>query len=171
MPPVPRLSGRQIVRALRKAGWILKRIEGSHHVLEGPGGQIVSVPVHGAKTLPPGTNIGIVDNTGMSVAEFPHSCKEEDVERFAFTVLLEPDHEEPDRYNERVPALPGCRAYGESVDNALANAREAITGYLAVLLASGGAVPVEEHPVIATTVVIPASAFSGGNREAVAVTA
>jgi predicted RNase H-like HicB family nuclease len=92
------------------------------------------------------------------------------VEHFAFTVLLEPDHEEPHRYNVRVPLLPGCRTYGESVDDALANAREAITGYLAVLTASGAAVPVEEHPVIATTVVVPASAVLNGGREVDAVT-
>jgi hypothetical protein len=42
------------------------------------------------------------------------------VTRYQFTVLLEPDREEPHRYNVRVPALPGCLTYGESVDDALA---------------------------------------------------
>jgi len=45
-----------------------------------------------------------------------------------YSVLLEPDAEEPHRYNVRVPALPGCRTYGESVDDALANPAEAIAG-------------------------------------------
>jgi predicted RNA binding protein YcfA (HicA-like mRNA interferase family) len=70
MPVVPRVSGRRIVRALRKADWRLKRVEGSHHVLQGPSGKIVSVPVHGSQTLPIGTIKGIIEDTGMSVEEF-----------------------------------------------------------------------------------------------------
>lgn len=72
-----------------------------------------------------------------------------------YSVLLEPDIEEPHRYNVRVPALPGCRTYGESVDDALANAAEAITGYVAVLLESGEPVPIEQHPALAATVAVP----------------
>lgn len=72
-----------------------------------------------------------------------------------YTVLLEPDEEEPHRYNVRVPALPGCLTYGESIEDALANATEAITGYVAVLIDAGETVPVEDHPVIATSITIP----------------
>jgi antitoxin HicB len=72
--------------------------------------------------------------------------------RYHFTVVLEPDREEPGRYNVRVPALPGCPTYGESVDDALANAREATALYVEGLIADGLPVPVEEHPIIATTV-------------------
>jgi antitoxin HicB len=86
---------------------------------------------------------------------------------YQFTVLLEPDLEEPHRYNVRVPTLPGCLTYGESIEDALANAREAITGYLAVLIKSGAAVPIEDHPVIATSVAIPASAISAPASDAV----
>lgn len=74
--------------------------------------------------------------------------------RYHYTVVLEPDREEPDRYNVRVPALPGCLTYGDSVDEALANAREAIAGFVESLLADGEDVPDETHPVIATTVVV-----------------
>lgn len=72
--------------------------------------------------------------------------------RDSFTILLEPDREEPSRYNVRAPALLGCLTYGESVDDALANAREAITLYVEGLIADGVAVPVEEHAIIATSV-------------------
>jgi predicted RNase H-like HicB family nuclease len=75
---------------------------------------------------------------------------------YHFSVVLEPDREEPHRYNVRVPALPGCLTYGESVDDALANAREAITGYVESLIAHGEPVPVDEHPVIATTLTVSA---------------
>ncbi len=74
--------------------------------------------------------------------------------RYHFTVVLEPDREEPHRYNVRVPALPGCLTYGESIEDALANAREAITLYVESLIADGEPVPIEEQPVIATTVVV-----------------
>lgn len=72
-----------------------------------------------------------------------------------YSVLLEPDVEEPHRYNVRVPALPGCRTYGESVDDALANAAEAITGFVAVLVDSGEPVPIEHHPTLVATVAVP----------------
>jgi antitoxin HicB len=75
------------------------------------------------------------------------------MKQYRFTVLLEPDREEPHRYNVRVPALPGCLMYGESIEDALANAHEAITGYIESLLADGEPIPTEKHPAIAATVV------------------
>ncbi len=70
MPPVPRVSGREIVRALRRAGWTVARIEGSHHMMQEPEGRIVSVPVHGAKTLPVGTIKGVIEDIGVDVETF-----------------------------------------------------------------------------------------------------
>jgi predicted RNase H-like HicB family nuclease len=60
-----------------------------------------------------------------------------------YTIVIEPDEEEPHRYNVRVPALPGCLTYGESVEDALGNAVEAIHGYVAVLVGAGEPVPIE----------------------------
>jgi antitoxin HicB len=76
------------------------------------------------------------------------------VTHYRFTAVLEPDREEPWRYNVRVPALPGCLTYGESVDDALANAHEAITGYVESLLANSDQIPIETHPTIAITIVV-----------------
>lgn len=76
---------------------------------------------------------------------------------YHFTVVLEPDREEPQRYNVRVPALRGCLTYGESIEDALANAREAIALYVEGLIEDGAPVPIEEHPVIATSLAIPVS--------------
>ncbi|MGH3258874.1 MAG: type II toxin-antitoxin system HicA family toxin, partial [Streptosporangiaceae bacterium] len=42
------LSGKDIVKALGKAGWELERVTGSHHVMRHADGRHVSVPVHGA---------------------------------------------------------------------------------------------------------------------------
>jgi antitoxin HicB len=73
---------------------------------------------------------------------------------YHFTVVLEPDLAEPTRYNVRVPALPGCLTYGESIEDALANAHEAIAVYLESLIADGEAIPTETQPIIATTIVV-----------------
>lgn len=49
-PRQPRISGKDILAALKRAGFVLVYIEGSHHYLEpSEGGALVTVPVH--KTL------------------------------------------------------------------------------------------------------------------------
>ncbi len=86
-----------------------------------------------------------------------------------YSVLLEPDAEEPHRYNVRVPALPGCRTYGESIDDALTNAAEAIAGYVAVLVEAGKPVPTEYHPALVAMVAVPMATASHARSEAVAM--
>lgn len=44
-----------------------------------------------------------------------------------------------------VPTLPGCITYGESMDEAVLNAREAIELYVESLIANGEPVPTEEN--------------------------
>ena len=44
-------------------------------------------------------------------------------------------------YTVFVPALPGCITYGESVEQAIEMAKEAITLYVEELVARGEAVP------------------------------
>ena len=88
-----------------------------------------------------------------------------------YTVIIEPDEDEPHRYNVRVPALPGCLTYGESIDDALAIAVEAIQGYVAVVVSEGKQVPIERQPTIAATIAVPlidvADAFKTEPVEAV----
>ncbi|MBI2865609.1 MAG: type II toxin-antitoxin system HicB family antitoxin [Chloroflexi bacterium] len=63
-----------------------------------------------------------------------------------YTVFLTPDEEEGG-YVASVPALPGCHTQGESLDEALSNAREAIEGYIETLRDLGRPIPEErEHP-------------------------
>ena len=59
-----------------------------------------------------------------------------------FIVVLKPTSE-PDEvgYTVNVPSLPGCITEGDSVDEALANAREAIALYIESLEAAGEPVP------------------------------
>jgi predicted RNase H-like HicB family nuclease len=59
-----------------------------------------------------------------------------------YTVVLE--HEAEGGYHVSCPALPGCHAEGETVDEALANAREAISAYLESMIAHNEMPPVED---------------------------
>lgn len=69
MSGLPRISGRECVKALAQAGFYLKRQEGSHMVLrrDDPFAQVV-VPDH--KELDRGTLRAIIRQTGLSVNEF-----------------------------------------------------------------------------------------------------
>ena len=59
-----------------------------------------------------------------------------------YTVILE--REEDGGYHAFVPALPGCHTQGDTVDEAVENAREAILVYLDSLRAEGEPAPVED---------------------------
>ena len=43
-----------MIRELESQGWLLDRIEGSHHIMVKPGRRPIPVPVHGSRDLPPG---------------------------------------------------------------------------------------------------------------------
>lgn len=61
--------------------------------------------------------------------------------RYTCTVRIEPAEE--GGYIVTVPALPGCHTQGETYEEALANAEEAIQGFIEFLRKSGRPVPVE----------------------------
>jgi len=46
-----------------------------------------------------------------------------------------------------VPVLPGCYSQGETIDEALQNAKEAIESYLIALKEDLVAAPIEEWPI------------------------
>jgi antitoxin HicB len=62
-----------------------------------------------------------------------------------YTVVLEPDLEEGG-YTVTVPALPGCVTEGDTVEEALDNAEDAIRSLLAYLKESGKPIPEETTP-------------------------
>ncbi len=53
-----------------------------------------------------------------------------------YTIVLEPDTEEGG-YTVTVPALPGCITQGDTVEQGIERAREAIAGYIESLEADG----------------------------------
>jgi antitoxin HicB len=69
---------------------------------------------------------------------------------YSYTVLLDPDPESG-TYTVTLRALPGVVTQGSSVEDAIAQAREAIQVHIEGLLADGEPVPEEhERPQIVT---------------------
>ncbi|MBI4317062.1 MAG: type II toxin-antitoxin system HicB family antitoxin [Chloroflexi bacterium] len=63
-----------------------------------------------------------------------------------YTIVLEPDPQEGG-YTVTVPALPGVITQGETIEEAIAMARDAIKLHIEGLIADGEPVPEEdEHP-------------------------
>ena len=54
MSKLPSLTGKQVVKALRKAGFTIARQKGSHAFLRHPDGQSTVVPLHAGETIGPG---------------------------------------------------------------------------------------------------------------------
>ena len=69
MTRLPRAKGREIVRALEKAGFVVHRTRGSHVFLAHPDGRATSVPVHSGETLGPGLLRAILRDVEMSVED------------------------------------------------------------------------------------------------------
>ena len=67
-----------------------------------------------------------------------------------YTIILEPDLAEGG-YTVTIPALPGCVTQGQTVEQCIDRAREAIACYIEDLIAKGEPVPEEtERPQIVT---------------------
>ena len=69
---LPSVKARDAIRALQKAGFSIVRTSGSHYRLvhdTDPSRQ-TTVPVHTGKDIPRGTLRAIIDQAGLTVAEF-----------------------------------------------------------------------------------------------------
>ena len=61
-----------------------------------------------------------------------------------YTVHIEPAAE--GGYVAYFPALPGCHTQGETVEEVIAMAKDALTGFLECLHAHGDPIPVDTYP-------------------------
>jgi predicted RNase H-like HicB family nuclease len=61
---------------------------------------------------------------------------------YSFTVLIEPN--DPDGYLVTCPALPGLVTEGDTLDEAVAMAKDAVEGYLLSLMKRGEKIPVDK---------------------------
>jgi len=65
---------------------------------------------------------------------------------YHYTIILHPDTEQG-VYGVTVPVLPGCVTQGNSIEDAISMAKEAISLHIEGMLADGEPVPQEsEHP-------------------------
>ena len=60
------MNGKEVLKKLKAAGFVILRIEGSHHRL-GSGSIKVSVPVHGSHDIKPGTLASIEKQSGVKL--------------------------------------------------------------------------------------------------------
>lgn len=54
MSKLRRVTGRQALKALKRAGFEVVRIKGSHHLLRHPDGRTTVVPIHAGEIIGPG---------------------------------------------------------------------------------------------------------------------
>lgn len=54
MPQLPVISGKVFLKFLQAIGFVVVRINGSHHRLKHPDGRVTTVPVHKNQDLPKG---------------------------------------------------------------------------------------------------------------------
>ena len=75
MSKFPRLTGQQVIAALKKAGFEVLRIKASHHFRNHPDGRRTVVPVHRGETIGPGLMLKIIRDCEMEREEFMELLK------------------------------------------------------------------------------------------------
>ncbi len=74
MPPLPVLSGREVVKAFETLGWYVVRQRGSHVIMVNDShGATLSIPQH--RTVARGTLRSLIRVAKISVAEFNEASK------------------------------------------------------------------------------------------------
>lgn len=74
MARLPRVSGQEMLQFLRREGFTVVRIRGSHHFLN-RGHVDTVIPVHGSRTLKTGTLRTILRDIDLTPAEFEQRLK------------------------------------------------------------------------------------------------
>jgi predicted RNA binding protein YcfA (HicA-like mRNA interferase family) len=75
MAKMPRLTGQEIIAALKKVGFEVLRIKGSHHFLGHTDGRRTVVPVHRGETIGPGLMSKILRDCEIERDEFMKLAK------------------------------------------------------------------------------------------------
>jgi len=70
MPKLPRRRGREVIATLKRAGFEVVRIKGSHHFLKHPDGRCTVVPVHAGEVIGVGLMKTILDDAEMTAEQF-----------------------------------------------------------------------------------------------------
>jgi predicted RNA binding protein YcfA (HicA-like mRNA interferase family) len=70
MARFPRLRGGELIAVLRRAGFLVVRVRGSHHFLKHPDGRQTVVPVHAGETIGVGLLSKIIKDIELTRSEF-----------------------------------------------------------------------------------------------------
>jgi predicted RNA binding protein YcfA (HicA-like mRNA interferase family) len=70
MSKIPRLRGREVIAALRRAGFEIARTRGSHRILKHADGRTTVVPIHSGEIIGPGLLSKILKDCEMTLAQF-----------------------------------------------------------------------------------------------------
>jgi len=70
MTHFPVLTAKDVIRALRRSGFVRIGQKGSHQKWRHPEGRQVIVAVHGNKPIPIGTLKSIIEGSGLPVSDF-----------------------------------------------------------------------------------------------------
>lgn len=70
MSRLPRVRGKQVLAALRRAGFEVVRIRGSHHFLRHPDGRTTVVAVHSSEHIGPGLMTRILADCELTREDF-----------------------------------------------------------------------------------------------------
>lgn len=69
------------------------------------------------------------------------------MKEYNYSVIIEPDE---DSYHAYVPALIGCHSFGQTLDEARINIKEAIQLHIEAMLEDGEEIPIEIEPTFVT---------------------
>jgi predicted RNA binding protein YcfA (HicA-like mRNA interferase family) len=70
MTSLPSLTGKELLAALKKAGFVLLRVKGSHHFIHHHDGRSTVVPVHSGETIGPGLFAKILRDCDLKPEQF-----------------------------------------------------------------------------------------------------
>ena len=75
------------------------------------------------------------------------------MKNLTYRIIVEPD--ENNTYHAYVPALPGCHTWGESIEEARTNMRDALSVYLRSIIADGEKIPEDRGLEMFETISMP----------------
>jgi predicted RNA binding protein YcfA (HicA-like mRNA interferase family) len=73
---LPRLTGRELIAVLAKAGFAVVRVRGSHHILRDADGRTTTVPVHGSEIVGVGLLSRIFRDCDLTRDELIALCRQ-----------------------------------------------------------------------------------------------
>jgi predicted RNase H-like HicB family nuclease/predicted RNA binding protein YcfA (HicA-like mRNA interferase family) len=124
------MSSADLISELKKAGWRLARVNGSHHVFTHPQRIGIVVVPH------PQEGLGAWAGEG-------HTAAGRDLRRgynMRYPVAIEPGTE-TEAFGVVVPDLPGCFSAGDTMEEAMAKAEESIAAWIETALDAGQDIP------------------------------